>query len=155
MIGVALQLVNLDELHRKHDWFLAAHQTMVAEANVTASEKAVAYARQHPRFTPRSGNLQRKTEWRTIRTTSGRILRLQNDAKYAAAIDKGARPHDIHPKVGNEYLHFKGKFGWVRTRRVKHPGNRPYRFLFGAAIVADKLLRRELESGMRRLASRF
>jgi hypothetical protein len=120
-----------------------------------AGEKAVAYAKQHPRFTPRTGNLQSKNEWRTVKVAGGRILRIRNTAKYAAAIDEGARPHDIHPKVGNEYLHFKGRFGWVRTRRVKHPGNRPYRFLYGAAVVAGKLLSAKLTLKLGRIAKAF
>lgn len=154
MIALQLQLVNIDELRERHDAFLAAHETMLAETTTSVGERAVEYARSHPRFTPRSGNLQRKTEWRSIRTTSGRILRLQNDAKYAAAIDRGARPHDISANK-KPYLHFRGKQGWVRTKRVKHPGNKPYRFLYGATLVANKLLGIELERGMRRLASRF
>jgi hypothetical protein len=154
MNALTIQITNLDEMRRTHDRLVAEHTSMVAAAMAKAGEDGVAYAKRFPRFTPRTGNLQRKTEWRTVRTSGGRILRLQNDAKYAAAIDKGARPHDIVASR-KPYLHFLGKRGWVRKKRVKHPGNKPYRFLHGATLVANRLLGTELQQGMRRLALKF
>lgn len=145
----------LEKVRVMHKRVVAKTTTAVAEAMAEAGEEAVAYAKLYPRFTPRTGHLQRSTDWRTVKIAGGRVLRIRNTAKYAAAIDKGARPHDIHPKIGNEYLRFKGKFGWVRTRRVKHPGNKPYRFLHGASLVAGRLIEKKIRAKFAIIARTF
>ncbi len=146
---------NLATIRQGHKMVVAKTNGAIAEVAQQAGEQAVAYAKSHPRFTPRSGDLQRANEYRVVRTPGGRIVKVRNAKSYAAAIDKGARPHDIHPKVGNEYLHFKGKFGWVRTRRVKHPGNKPYRFLHSATLVAGRAMGPKLGVKMARIAKQF
>ena len=146
---------NLTIIRQGHKAVIAKTNTAIAEVAVETGQAAVAYANSHPRFTPRSGDLQRANEYRVVRTPGGRIVRVLNKKKYAAAIDQGARPHDIHPKVGHEYLHFKGKFGWVRTRRVKHPGNKPYRFLHGATLAAGRAMGPKLGAKMARIAKQF
>lgn len=145
---------NLTRIKQGHKKLIANTTTAIAEVVAEAGAKAVGYAKQYPRFTPRSGNLQSKNDWRSVRVAGGRILRVRNTAKYAAAIDKGARPHDISASR-KPYLHFLGKRGWVRKKRVKHPGNRPYRFLYGATQVAGKLLQSKLEMKMSRIARSF
>jgi hypothetical protein len=145
---------NLKRIREGHKRVLAKTTAAVAEAMAEAGEEAVAYAKRYPRFTPRTGHLQRSNEWRTVRTSGGRLLRIRNTAKYAAPIDKGARPHDIVARR-KPHLHFLGKRGWVRKRRVKHPGNRPYRFLHGASLVAGRLLQAKLTAKMQRIAQQF
>jgi hypothetical protein len=145
---------NLTKIKQAHKRVIAKTTSALAEATAEAGQEAVAYAKQYPRFTPRTGHLQRSNEWRTVRTPGGRILKIRNTAKYAASIDKGARPHDIKASR-KPYLHFLGKRGWVRTKRVKHPGNRPYRFLHGATLVAGRLLQKKLAASMARIARSF
>jgi hypothetical protein len=146
---------NLALIKREHKAVLAKTTAAIAEATAEAGQAGVDYAKRFPRFTPRTGDTQRANDWRTVKVAGGRILRIRNTAKHAAALDKGARPHDIHPRVGNQYLHFKGKFGWVRTRRVKHPGNKPYRFLHGATVVAGRLLGTKLKAKMVTISRAF
>lgn len=145
---------NLTRLHQAHRRVLAETNTGIASEMARAGQEAVDYVKRYPRFTPRTGNLQSKTDWRTVRTSNGRILRIRNTAKYAAAIDKGARPHDI-VATRKPYLHFKGKRGWVRTKRVKHPGNRPYQFLSGAALAVGRLMGIRIGLRMQQIARRF
>jgi hypothetical protein len=145
----------LEKVRVGHKRVIAKTTAAVAEAMAEAGEAAVAYVRRYPRFTPRTGDTQRATDWRTVKVAGGRVLRIRNTKKHAAALDKGARPHDIHPRVGNQYLHFKGKFGWVRTRRVKHPGNKPYRFLHGAAVAAGRLLGQKLTAKLSQISKTF
>lgn len=145
---------NLEKIRVAHKRVVANTNTAIAASMAEAGDEAVAYAKRFPRFTPRTGHLQRSNEWRTVKTSGGRILRIRNTAKYAAAIDQGARPHDINASR-KPFLHFLGKRGWVRTKRVKHPGNRPYRFLHGATIVAGKLLEKKLHARMQRIVRSF
>jgi hypothetical protein len=153
-VGAIISASYLSGIKSAHKRVVAQTKVAVAEAVVEAGEEAVAYARRFPRFTPRTGNLQRKNQWRAVRIGNGRVLRLQNTAKYAAAIDLGARPHDIHAR-NKPFLHFLGKRGWVRTKRVKHPGNKPYLFLQGASQVAGRLLQQKLTVKLGRIARSF
>ncbi|UOF77397.1 hypothetical protein [Caudoviricetes sp.] len=145
---------NLSRIKQAHRTVLAKTTTAIAEATAEAGEAGVAYAKRYPRFTPRTGDTQRANEWRTVKVAGGRILRIRNTKKHAAALDKGARPHDIVARR-KPFLHFLGKRGWVRTKRVKHPGNRPYRFLHGATIAAGRLLGVKLAAKMARISKQF
>lgn len=145
---------NLRAIRQGHKRVLANTNSAVAAVLAEAGEEAVAYAKRYPRFTPRTGKLQAGNEWRTVRTPGGRILRLQNKVKYAAPIDQGSRPHDIRARR-KPHLHFLGKRGWVRTKRVKHPGNKPYRFLSSAQTVAGRLVQSKLLQRMSRIARSF
>jgi hypothetical protein len=145
---------NLETIRRGHKTVIARTTTAIAEVAVETGEAAVAYAKRFPRFTPRSGDLQRANDYRIVRTSGGRIVKVRNPKKYAAAIDQGARPHDI-TATKSPYLHFRGKFGWVRAKRVKHPGNKPYRFLYGATLAAGKAMGPKLGVKMARIAKQF
>jgi hypothetical protein len=144
----------LEKVRVGHKRVIAKTTAAVAEAMAEAGEAAVAYVKRYPRFTPRTGDTQRATEWRTVKVAGGRVLRIRNTKKRAAALDKGARSHDITP-TRKPYLHFKGKFGWVRTKRVKHPGNKPYRFLHGAAVAAGRLLGQKLTAKLSQISKTF
>lgn len=145
---------SLARLRESHKRVVAQTKTAIAADMAAAGERAVQYAKAFPRFRPRTGKLQRSNEWRTVRAPNGRILQIRNTAKYSAAIDRGARPHDITARR-KPFLVFLGKTGWVRTKRVKHPGNRPYRFLEGATQVAGRLLQERLVASMQRIARGF
>ena len=61
---------------------------------------------------------------------------------YAASLEFGSKPHVITPRraralaflVGFSYKKGGGKTGgkWIVTKRVNHPGNKPYPFLVPA-----------------------
>ena len=153
--------IDLGAVRRKHRHFVGAFDNMVDQALRGAGERGVRYAETHPRFTPRSPQgLAKSNEYKLIRTGQNRLLRLRNRKKYAAAIDKGARPHIIRPR-GGHYLNarlafFWPKVGkWVFPRQVHHPGNKPYRFLHSAHKVSYKYAGKRLRDGMKRLAQRF
>lgn len=72
----------------------------------------------------------------------GDELRIVADVPYAAAIELGARPHPIHPRMsGQRLLRFqwdvKG-MAWVSFPAVQHPGNRPYLILTDAVLMTAK-----------------
>jgi hypothetical protein len=122
-----------------------------------SAEAGVAYAIRRPRFTPRSGanSLALATQGKVIRRRSGGVVRLKNAKPYAAAIDKGARPHIIRIRR-RKALRFVGKGGGLVFRRsVQHPGNRPYRFLSRARDQASDSFLRGMSRRMAEIARRF
>lgn len=128
----------------------------VAEQMILAGEHAVAHVQAYPAFKPDTRHLQLSTDWRVVKLSNGRILKIRNTAKYASAIDRGA---DAHPIVARRapYLHFfwKRKGRWVKTKEVRHPGNRPYKFLYRASNSAGRVFFQGLEAQMKKLARNF
>jgi hypothetical protein len=152
---VPFQLANLQELEREHDRLLAENERAIEGSLELAGRHGVEHVQQHPEFKPRTGALQKATKYRVVRTSGGRILKLTNTKDYAAAIDTGARAHTIVPRRG-KFLRFIGRDGrTVFTRRVNHPGNKPYRFMFFATDAADRVFRQVIVRRMGALASRF
>jgi len=93
--------------------------------------------------------------YRIVRTCWGRIHTLSNDKPYGDAIDSGARPHVIVPRKA-KLLRFIGRDGrTVFAKRVNHPGNRPYKFMFFATDAADRVFRQDMAHRMSAIASRF
>lgn len=155
---------NFDEVHRGHEFFLAQNERLLVQSEEIAGRFAVQYVHDHSDFKRRSGNLQDRTSYRLVRTSGGRILRIANDAKYAGIIDGGSRAHMIYPKqrfrggrtTRGSALAFVGRAGVMVFRRsVRHPGTRPYKFLWNAADAAYRVLGHELERGMTDIAQRF
>jgi len=147
---------NLREIHAIHTRFLIQQDKELSAAAEEAGEAGEYYVQERPKFTPRTGALQRATDHRVIRTKSGRIIRLQNPKDYAAPIDKGARPHGIEATRAPLLRFFWKKKGrWVACKRVHHPGNKPYRFLHDATWVAGRSFEKSMLVRMARLSRNF
>lgn len=86
----------------------------------------------HPGDAPRTGRLALSYEVRVVgRSTTFTVI---NRRPYAAAIEKGARPHVIAARRV-DYLRFRGRDGqWRQVKLVKHPGNPAFRILETAAV---------------------
>ncbi len=148
-------LTNFTEVVRGHNRFLAENGRLVDEEMERAGRHATDHVRKFPLFTPRTGKLQKSQKHRVARLGKNRRLFITNAKKYAPAIDGGARPHVIIPRFRN-YLRFRGKGGgWVFTDRVKHPGNKPYKFGFRATNSAYRVLGQSLKKRMTEAAKRF
>lgn len=145
---------NVDSLRRAHDHFLGEQERIIGSCLSAAGRHAEEHVQRYPTFTPRSGKLQEATKSRVMRTAGGRLIRIYNRKRYAAAIDTGARPHVIVPKRAR-FLRFKAGGRWVFARAVKHPGNKPYKFLYRAADSASRVLGQELQRGLTSIAARF
>ena len=153
---MGFQLGNLDELERAHERLLAETQRAIAEGLDLAGRHGVEHVKNHPEFKPQTGNLQKKTKYRVVRLGSGRILKLTNNAPYAAAIDTGSKAHVIRSKGGGRLTFFSKKLGhFVSVREVHHPGTRAYRFMFFAHDAADRVFRADMNRRMSSIASRF
>jgi hypothetical protein len=150
-----MPIVNLGEIHRAHQRFIQTDRGALSTEMSHAAEYGEDYAKRYPRFIPRHHDgLREATEGKVVRRTGGGVVRLQNAKPYAASIDQGARPHDIH---GNPRLvFFWAKLAkWVSARRVKHPGNKPYRFLYGANQASFREFGERMAAHMTAIARKF
>jgi hypothetical protein len=99
------QVIGLNELARDWDRALEALGESFRRA-VQEGTKAglAAVKRKHTGFTPRTGDLTgRLANARlTLATRSRAVGRMMWFAKYALSIDRGAKPHEIHPKLSAE-----------------------------------------------------
>lgn len=144
----------IEKIRAGHRKVVANTRTALAEQLIDAGDFAVAYVHKYPGFRPRTGKLQNATEWRTVRTSNGRILKVRNTAKYAAAIDQGARPHIIRARRAGS-LHFVSGGKHVFRKSVNHPGNRPYKFLYKATTAAGRAFQHGMGAQMNRIARSF
>lgn len=141
-------------MKRAHERFLAQSEdaaTLALNAGASAAKEQV---RLEPQFTPRTGNLQKRTSTKVVRTKGGFLMKLSNDAPYAAAIDNGAKPHTISAKH-SPFLVFRIGNQWIRKKSVNHPGNRAYRFLSLAHTRAGSITERVLRASLSQIAARF
>lgn len=150
-------MINVVKVKKHHDRFLRANEDMVQQQLTLGGRFAVQYAEQFPRFTPRSANgLASANEFKVVRTRGGKLLKLRNRKRHARWIEDGTRPHDIRWHGRKLLTFFWPKIGsWVRTKRVKHPGTRPYKFLHGAYMAMSRRTVSSMQSHMRLIARRF
>ncbi len=144
-------IINLDDIRRAHQKVINGTAAAVIVELADAGKFAVDYVKTNPTFTPRTGNLQAKTKWVPYR---GRSVLIQNRARYANPIEHGSKPHVIRPRRAKA-LRFVVKGKVVFARKVNHPGNRPYRFLRAAAVVAGARLFHGIEGRMHKIAAAF
>jgi hypothetical protein len=153
---MGLRLVNLPEVRSGHDWFLQKNERLLDDVARRGGDVALGHVQHHADFKRRTGQLQDTTDYRVVKLKSGRILRITNPKKYAPSIDTGARPHIIRPRNAKVLRFFSKKAGRVVFARfVRHPGNRPYKFLYNATDAAYRVMGQELRHGMTDLAKRF
>jgi hypothetical protein len=145
---------NLERIRAAHKQVKAKTTTAIAEATGEAGEHAVDFVKRHPTFTPRTGNLQDKTEWRTVKVAGGRVLKIRNRAKYAEGIEHGNPPHIIAARR-RKALSFVWKGVRVFRRYIRHPGNKPYRFLYKASKSAGRVLEQKLAAKMNQISKTF
>lgn len=144
-------ITNLHEIRRAHQKLVSQTNAGIVLELADAGKFAVDYVKAHPTFKPRSGELQAKTQWVPVR---GRAVRIQNTARHAHAIESGAKPHAIEARRRKALRFFVGGKAIFR-RKVKHPGNRPYKFLWRATHAAGRVLEQGLENRMQRAAAEF
>lgn len=138
-----------------HAKFLRANSQLIDKETRRAGEFGLVHVAQHPEFRPRTGQLQKSTEYRIVKLKSGAKVTLLNKAPYAAAIDSGARPHVIRPRRARA-LRFIARGGTVVfARKVNHPGNKPYKFLYRATEAAGRVFEQSMHYGMEQIGRSF
>jgi hypothetical protein len=148
-------LVNFDEVVRAHRHFLAQNERAIEQSLTIAGRHGVDHVQKYPKFQRRTGKLQDKTQAsRVIRTSGGKLIRLMNPLRYAAAIDTGSKPHDIKPRR-RKFLRFTVRGKLVFARKVRHPGTKPYKFLWRATHSAHRVMGDYLRREMTSIAKRF
>jgi hypothetical protein len=149
----AWQITNLDEVRKGHAEVIQQTERLVVSELDRAGRFAESHVRRFSTFKRRTGATQAATKHRVLR--SGGKLIIFNTKKHAAALDRGAHPHLIVARR-RKALAFRGADGRMIFRRVvRHPGNRPYKFLYNATNAAYRVLGSNLERGMAAIARRF
>lgn len=156
-----MQILNLDKVRRSHQHFLANHARMVdtvlQEAELTRDAQREVSAGDAPKN--RTGNLILKTKARVVRTAGGKLVKIQNRAKYAHAQDGGSGLHGPRKArymiPGKPFLRFMWHGVLTYRRYVMHPGVKPTKFLFHATQRVAVNVGKQLRSGMTKVARQF
>jgi hypothetical protein len=147
--------INLGIVVSVHAKFKRAHTELLAKETRRAGEFGLQHVGRHPKFKPRTGQLQRATEYKVVKLRSGAKITLLNPKPYAAAIDKGASPHVIRPRRARA-LRFIARGGSVVfAQKVNHPGNKPYKFLYRATVAAGRVFEQSMQHGMDQIGKTF
>lgn len=112
----------------------AIFQKRLSLAVKEATEEVAEEAREHHRYTSRTGNLERAID--TSYGSEGLIgyaFLNTGTAPYGPFVHEGTKPHDIFPR-GRKALRWVGKGGssFIFAKRVHHPGSKEDQFLFDA-----------------------
>lgn len=151
--------INVSDVRRQHSKFLHSAGEIIDHAAHEAAEFGSKYQGHH--WKQPTGNLERQTQARVIKTRQGNRIVLSNKAPYALAQEygsglhasRGARAKYPIPGPNNK----SGKtLRWVSngrvhfSKRVMHPGVRATRFLFlkteAAAARQYNILRGRLDA---------
>lgn len=157
-------MFDLAEVRRAHEKLKANLQREldVALDEQKLTEQAQAHIKANAAFRSRTGNLVSKTEAKVVKFKNGRVVKLRNKAKYAAAQDSGSGLYG--PKHSKyiirarraKYLRFIGRDGKVVFRKaVLHPGVKPTHFLRTATAVIARTSAERLRAAMARAAEKF
>lgn len=150
-------MINVQKLKSDHAHFVERQRRIIDAEADDAGKAGVLYAHENPGYKNQTGTLTEATQYKVVRV-SGRITRvkLYNRTKYAAAIDKGSKAHDIPARKAPYLVFYWHKMSrWVRTKSVRHPGTKPYRFLSNANLYAFQDLKTNLERKLSELARKF
>lgn len=154
--------IDVGRVRALHARLYRDHVRMVDKITQRSENFAVTHVRQHSGLKRRTGNLFRSTSAKVIRTSKGRLVKIQNSAKYAAAQDGGSglhgpkrRKYPITPRRAGGSLRFVVGGKVVFAKKVMHPGVRPTRFLYRATRASFRVAGHEFDSRMRELASRW
>lgn len=145
-------IVNLSSVRSAHQKLINQTASGIILELADAGKFAVDYVSAQPTFKPRTGELQAKTRWVPFR---GNAIKVQNTAPHNQFVEYGTRPHVIKPRRKGGSLRFVVKGKVVFTKRVNHPGNRPFKFLYRATFAAGRILHQGLENRMQRAAREF
>lgn len=152
-----MPLININHVHQGHEAFMRANRAALKSEFNAAGQYAQGWVMKHPFFKPGPNQaLQRATKFRVAMGMGGGKMSLTNAKEYAAAIDKGARPHFIWGRWSPVLRFYWAKLGrWMVLRYVNHPGNRPYSFLYDAWTRSAEHFLERMGPRMRQLAKRF
>jgi hypothetical protein len=146
--------INIDKVLRAHTRFKRLHHSLFDREVEKVGKFGVNYVKTNPTFKPRTGFLQKQTDYRVLVLKSGAVVRISNSSKYGKWVEFGTRRHMIAARRARA-LTFTWKGVLVHRRYVMHPGTRPYKFLYRAASAAGRAFVPSMDSGMTRIAKQF
>lgn len=149
-------MINLGKMRRDHARFLVAQARCVEVATEEAGRDAMDHAREHTGYRNRTGTLTEANSYKVYKYKGKSRVRIFNKQPYAAAIDKGAAPHEIKARRKPYLVFYWAKMSrWVRVKSVRHPGNKPYKFLSNATLYAFTNMQGRLARDIAEAARKF
>lgn len=116
-----------------------------------ACDEGAQEARDTHQYKDRSGALTASIDSRLLASGADVAMgEMTAKAPYASHVEGGTVPHVILPKNGR-YLKFNIGGRTIFATKVNHPGTKPFPFMGQAYLKAERVLRRDLESGVQRL----
>jgi hypothetical protein len=149
-------MLDLGRMRQAHKRFLVAHDRMVTLELENAAKGGVQWSKDHPGFQDVTGKTRAATEGLVLKTRRGHVMRLRNKLKTALWMDKGTRSHPITAKrkpLLKFYWHKMGR--WHSAESVRHPGTRPYQFVYHGMQFARESAVRGLISGAAQISRTF
>lgn len=117
-------MINLGAMHAHHTQFLTKFSRAVDMSAQEAADYEQENALQRLTVHRRTGTLSAATRTMVVRTATGRIVRLSNQARsprgvgYASYIDRGNGTGYIYPRTA-PFLRFRIGPLWIRAKRVR------------------------------------
>ena len=149
-------MLDLGRMHQAHKRFLVAHDRMVTLELENAAKGGVQWSKDHPGFQDVTGKTRAATEGLVLKTRRGHVMRLRNKLKTALWMDKGTRAHTITARRRPLLRFYWAKRGmWFSCKSVRHPGTRPYQFVYHGMQFARETAVRGLISGAVQISRTF
>ena len=154
--------INIGAVKKDHRRFMEANRSMVMREMRKAGEVAVRVAKIGAGqvgvgLRVRTGKLRKATKYKVIQLAGGARVRVSNAVKYAPYLEFGTKAHVIEAKNAKAlrfmFPQFSGKY--IYRKRVMHPGNPAYKWLWTGVNDAWIFLRVRLLHDMKVLASQF
>lgn len=147
-------MILIEPLKAEHRAFESHHRSMVIGEAQDAATHIESHVFQSPPFKPRTQKLQRGTRGSVEALSNVVRIVAKNATRYAGFIEYGTRPHIIRAKRAKA-LRFIQRGKVVFRKWVRHPGTRPYQFLYRATNSAARICHQGLLQGMARIARSF
>lgn len=146
--------IDIRRLERDHGKFIAEHRRAIDDSSEEAAKAGERLSKERPGFTNRTGRTKAKTRGQVIRRGGKVIIRMSNNAKHAAVLENGSRPHIIAARPFKK-LRFVVNGQVIYRKSVLHPGTKPYRFLSKGRDVASRKFEQLMATRMIRAARSF
>ncbi|MCZ2439653.1 MAG: hypothetical protein LC119_05695 [Burkholderiales bacterium] len=137
-----------------HNRFLTGVGRILTRELDAAGRFALTHVHAYADFKHRTGATSRATKYRVVGMATKRTVRLSNARRVATFLEYGTKPHIIRARR-KQFLRFTVRGRVVFARRVRHPGTKPYRFLYNATDAAGRVLIANLRSDLATHARRF
>lgn len=142
MADIKIKVTGTGDVISRLDSLPESLRSMLGAAVNVSIRDVQDYARQHHRYTTRTGTAERSISTRRTDTRFTVKGEVGTTSPVTLYLHQGTRPHEIKPKH-RTVLRWAGSAGWVFAKRVYHPGTAPDSFIYNALDAQkDSILKR-------------